>query len=128
VQLAADQTRCVDRLLAPVLAEIVDADPRAIIILMSDHGPDERLDWSNPSEPGVSDRLACFLAVRTPGKDRLLPDDVSLVNVLPTLFNAYFGTALPIRPDDVFMVRSILDGRLVRREVGVMANVSESLP
>ena len=40
---------------------------------------------------------ANFFAARTAGHANLFPTDVSLVNVLTTIENAYLGTAFPIR-------------------------------
>ena len=98
-----DETRCVDHLLLGLVTKVVAADPSAIVIVMSDHGPDVRLDWASPAEPGLNDRSASLLLVRTPGYEELMPADMTLVNLLPRLFNAYFGTDLPLRPDDVYV-------------------------
>ena len=102
VQLVADQTRCVDGLVEPVLRDLVQRDPEAVVILFSDHGPEELLDWREPDEPGLRDRFANLFLARTPDHPNLFPDDVTLVNVLPILFNAYLGTDLPLHPDDLF--------------------------
>jgi hypothetical protein len=68
---------------------ITAADPEAVIILFSDHGA--RFD------SGVTDEYyRTFFAARTPGHEGLFPDDVSPVNVLPLLENAYFGASFPI--------------------------------
>ncbi len=112
MQVVVDQTRCIDTMLMHALTVLVDADPSAVVILMSDHGPDVRFDWDVPREPGLSDRVACLLAARTPGADGLLPDDITLVNVLPMLFNRYLGTNLPLRPDDTYLGRTGSDGPL----------------
>ena len=69
------------------------------MIVLSDHGPEELLDWNAPAEPGLGDRFANLFWARTPGQPGLFPDDVTLVNVLPILFNAYLGTQLPLRPN-----------------------------
>jgi hypothetical protein len=66
-------------------------DPGAIVILFGDHGI--RLD------AGVSvEYFRNFFAARTPGHPDLFPDDISPVNVLPLIENAYLGTTLPIHP------------------------------
>ena len=66
-----------------------------MVILFSDHGPDVRLNWGNPADPGLHDRVSNFFAARTPGKPSLFPDDITLVNVIPILFNSYYGMDLP---------------------------------
>ena len=110
----ADQTACVDHLLSQAVRSIVAARPNAVVILLSDHGPDELVDWAAPAEPGLGNRFANLFWARTPGRSGLFPDDVTLVNVLPILFNAYFGTALPLHPDDLFLGPVGTDGTFVR--------------
>ncbi len=46
------QTRCVDALLPGLVADVAAARPDAIIVLLSDHGVEELLDWWNPDLPG----------------------------------------------------------------------------
>lgn len=102
IDLVAQQTACIDSLLGEALRAIAEARPDAIVVLMSDHGPDERLSWNEPDAVGLADRSAVLFAARTPGQPDLFPDDITLVNVLPILFNAYLGTDLPLRPDEVW--------------------------
>ena len=69
---------------------IVARDPEAVIVLFADHGA--------RFEDGPSpEHFRTFFAARTPDRDGLFGSDVSLVNVFPTLFNAYFDTDLAIR-------------------------------
>ena len=100
VAVQRDQTACVDTLAADALKRVVAARPDAVVILLSDHGPAEMLDWVTPTEPGLGDRFANLFWARTPGHPELFPADVTLVNVLPTLFNAYFGTQIPLHAND----------------------------
>ena len=103
IGVVADQTRCVDALLAAAVGELVEARPDAVVIVFSDHGPSERLDSWQPTEPGIRDRLANMFWARTPGHPGLFPDDITLVNVLPLLANAYLGTSIPLHPDDIYL-------------------------
>jgi hypothetical protein len=102
VAITRDQATCVDRLLVEAVRRIVTARPQAVVVVMSDHGPDERLDWDVPDEPGLSERFANLFWARTPGHPGLFPDDITLVNILPILFNAYLGSDLPLHPDDLW--------------------------
>ena len=111
---SAEQTQCVDGLLARTLTLVVQADPEAVVVLISDHGPDSRFDPANPSQPGLGDRIACLFAARTPGFSQLFPDDVSLVNVLPRLFNAYFAMSLPLHSGDIYARNPGAGGALAR--------------
>ncbi len=83
VRLSADQTACIDSLLGPAITNLVRARPNAVVIVFSDHGPDELLDWDEPDEPGRGTGLRTCSFARTPGLPGLFPDDVTLVNVLP---------------------------------------------
>ena len=100
-----EQTACVDRMLADAADTIVTADPTAIVLILSDHGPDVRLNWARPELPGLRDRVANLFAARTPGHPALFPDDITLVNVMPILFNTYFGTALTLNANDSYINR-----------------------
>ena len=103
IRIVADQTRCVDDLLAAAVQDLVEARPDAVVIVFSDHGPSERLDSWQPTEPGIRDRLANMFWARTPGHPGLFPDDITLVNVLPLLANAYLGTSIPLHPNDIYL-------------------------
>jgi hypothetical protein len=73
-----------------------------VVIVFSDHGPQTLLSYADPDDRGIETRLANLFAARTPGRPRLFPDDVTLVNVLPILFNGYLGTNLPLQPDATY--------------------------
>lgn len=64
-----------NRLLVEALGQIVDADPSAIVVLMSDHGIRYSLD--DPDE-----HFKILLAARTPDGETLTVDDDSPVNIL----------------------------------------------
>ena len=102
VRVMADQTRCTDTLLAAAVRDVVEARPGAVVVVLSDHGPEERLDWWRPQEPAIHDRMAITFWSRTPGHPDLFPDDSTLVNLFPVLANAYLGTELPVHPNDLY--------------------------
>jgi hypothetical protein len=87
--LLADQIEFLNGEILQMVDRVVADDPTAVIVLFGDHGI--RFD------AGVSlEYYRNFFAARTPGREDLFPDDVSPVNVLSTLENAYLGTSLPI--------------------------------
>ncbi|KRT60451.1 MAG: hypothetical protein XU10_C0049G0009, partial [Chloroflexi bacterium CSP1-4] len=51
----------------------------------------------------LQEAVDILLAVRAPGRTGLLPDDTTLVNVLPAVFDAYLGTSLPRSADHSFV-------------------------
>ena len=76
---------------------VVQADPEAVVIIMSDHGA--RYSLVEPEE-----HFRTFLAARTPGHPDLYPDDESSVNILRRLVDAYFDAdvdPLPYRSWEV---------------------------
>jgi hypothetical protein len=85
------QLEILNDMLLSVVRRISAADPEAVIVLFSDHGSRYTLD--DPSE-----HFRSFLAARTPGLDGVYPDDASAVNLLRTLFTAYFGAGLEPMP------------------------------
>ncbi len=110
----AAQTACVDRLLEESVARLVASDPDAVVILFSDHGPDEHLDWSAPDATGLNERSATLFAARTPGQEGVFGDDITLVNVFPDLFNAYLGTQLDRQPNEFWFGPRPADRAFVR--------------
>ena len=110
----AAQTACVDQLLVRSIGDLVEHDPDAVVIVFSDHGPDEHLDWSAPDATGLNERSATLFAARTPGREGVFPDDISLVNVLPDLFNAYLGTGLSRQPNQFWFGPRPADKAFVR--------------
>ena len=72
----------INALILDAVREIVDSDPDAVIILMSDHG-------SRYSLTDVDEMYRSFLAARTPGHDGLMSDGPSPVNLLRRVFSAY---------------------------------------
>lgn len=44
----------------------------------------------------MTEHFRTFFAARTPGHGTLFPDDMSPVNLMPILLNAYFGTDLEV--------------------------------
>jgi len=71
------------------LRTLIERDPTAVVILYSDHGM--RFDPADTQEP-----FEILFAARTPGRAGVFDDRISLVNLFPELFNAYFGTRMEI--------------------------------
>jgi hypothetical protein len=89
------QLEFTNRLVLAAVSRIVEEDAEAVVVLMGDHGgrhdPSDGDEW-----------FRNLLAVRTPGHPRLLGQAPTTVNILPSIFNAYFGTALPLSANDQF--------------------------
>jgi len=85
------------RALATVDAILAGAKRPPVILVISDHGSSLDVTVAN-----AESRLRNLIAVYTPGHPGLYPDDATLVNLFPTLFDAYFGVELPRSPDTLF--------------------------
>ena len=73
-----------------ILEAVDDLDDDAVVVLFSDHGA---------GIAGAPDPFGNLVAVRSPGQPHLVPEDVTVVTLLPRLLNAYFGADVPI-PDN----------------------------
>jgi hypothetical protein len=103
IRLTAGQAGCVERLAVEMVDGILaGGGPDTVVLVLSDHGPETRLERSDPQPDAIHDRLANLFAARTPGHPDLFPDDITLVNVLPRLFGAYLNVELPVQPDTVY--------------------------
>ncbi len=85
------------------------ADSPPVIIIFSDHGPGTAFDPSKPLESDIAERSSNILAVYSPGNPGLFASPTTPVNILPRVFNAYFGMTIPEQPDTTFAWR---DSRL----------------
>lgn len=95
----------VDRVLA--------RDPDAVIMLQADEGPfparyrdDEwGFDWEDATDAELEEKFGILYAMRVPGADleaEGFHDALSPVNTFRIIFNARFGTDLPLLPDRSF--------------------------
>jgi len=93
------------------LTEVVDAilertGGNAAIVILSDHGPGARLEWSSPSKTDVKERMSILAAIHLPGGDRVaFDDDLTSVNALRLVFDAVLGTDFGRLPDRVYFSR-----------------------
>jgi hypothetical protein len=116
IEVVAGQTACIGRLVADAVRNLVVLRPDAVLIVLSDHGPEERLDWWDPDARGLRERLANLFWARTPGRQGVFGDEVSLVNVFPLLLNAYLGARLSTSGDELFYGPGPDGGRFLRYE------------
>lgn len=82
------QIEHLNQLALETVRRVIAADPGAVVVMMSDHG-------SRP--PGAPEEvlLQNLLAVRSPEHPELLASNTHLVDLLATIFDAYFGTESP---------------------------------
>jgi len=85
--------------------ELVDAiaraDPNAVVVVFSDHGSGIREGVvTGGSDPDL--RTANLLAVRCPGRQDIIDDRSTLVNLLPRILRAYTGSGPGDAPETIY--------------------------
>jgi hypothetical protein len=91
-----------DRVLRAI--DAIDAvDPQAVVVVMSDHGSESRLDWRDADGSDLRERFSNLFAARTPGHPQLYGDSPTPVNIFPRLLDAYFDLGLPEARNALFV-------------------------
>ena len=85
-----DHIRYVNQLVLEVVDNLIARDPEGVIIVLSDHGMSGKAEVV---------RFQNLTLVRTPGHPDLLGEAPTLINVIPSILNAYVGSDLPMLPD-----------------------------
>jgi len=103
--------------LLELVDRIIAVDPDAIIVLQSDEGPfpdriavNDRLDWPDASDTEIEQKTGILYALRVPGADLAAEgfhDRITPVNAFRMVFNARFGTDLPLLPDHTWVYRDV---------------------
>ena len=97
-----EQLKYLNSKLTEALEPLTTRPDRPIVIVMSDHGSELRLDWGNGLNSDMQERFGNFFAARTPGRPSLFPQDVTPIELFPTLLNAYLETQWPVPPPRFF--------------------------
>jgi hypothetical protein len=93
----ADETTWVDQQALKTIDAILASSKRpTAIVVFGDHG--SRLPVLQDYATGNLARLSNLFAARTPGKPALFGDSPTLIDLFPTLLDAYLGTDLPTPP------------------------------
>jgi hypothetical protein len=74
------------------LAAASDPSSPPVIILMSDHGSAMGIDPDHAETGDVDERTSNFFAALTPGRESVFPEDITPVNIMRLLEDAYLGT------------------------------------
>jgi hypothetical protein len=123
------QIACTNQMLARLIDTLLSAPgPQPIIILQSDHGHGRIVKNAISSmtrplaeqPPAVVDeRMDVFAAYYLPDDgNRSLYDTITPINVLPIVFNHYFGTRIALLPDRMYWSDYLDPLRLTPLSVG----------
>lgn len=73
-----------------------------VIILQGDHGPGSRLDWDEPQNTDLQERMSILNAYYAPQAATDLYPEITPVNSFRVLLNRYLGYNLPLLADRSF--------------------------
>ena len=98
------QTQFANKMTIKAVDEILEKDPYSIIIIQGDHGTAWDINWQDPSEKDVYQRLRNLDAIYFPDEEKriYLKDDRTLVNTYRTIFNSYFGSNYEILENKMY--------------------------
>jgi len=95
-----DQVKFATKEISKVIEKILDENKNSIIILQSDHGSGFDIDWKNPNESMVLQRLSILNAYYAPeiSKNQFY-EDITPINTFRIIFNEYFNGDYKILED-----------------------------
>ena len=88
-----------------LVEKLLDTNDPPIIIIQSDHGSGFGLDWENPTDDMLREKMSNFQAFYLPNGDSgLMSEATTSVNIFRVLFNSYFNENYEILHDKFFWV------------------------
>jgi hypothetical protein len=108
-----DQLVYVNRQITNLVYRIISMNPRATIIIQSDHGP-----WITSESPAnvFEARSGIIYAVHAPAAVKI-PDRTSSVNTFRYIFNGLFNAGLPVLKDEFAGKGSLLNDPILLKKV-----------
>ena len=95
-----DQVKFVNKEIVKVVEKILDENEKSIIIIQSDHGSGFDIDWKNPDESMVLQRLSILNAYYVPEiSENQFYENITPVNSFRIIFNDYFNGSYKILED-----------------------------
>ena len=84
--------------------KVLDDGKPSIIIIQGDHGSGFNINWQDPTDDNVIQRLSTFNAIYFPDEEHkeIITDDQTLVNTFRIVFNSYFGSDYEILEDKMY--------------------------
>jgi hypothetical protein len=98
------QLTFINKKITEIIDDIISNSPEPpIIILQSDHGPGSMLDWENPNNTNLKERMSILNAYYLPNNDyNQLYDEITPVNTFRIIFNHYFGMDQELLKDESY--------------------------
>lgn len=99
----SDQLEYLNRLILETIHSLIDDSPTdPVVLVISDHG----LLTAEIDLPAVLFKNLCALFLPCKNESAIVPEDLSLVNVVPLMMNACFGCRIPMKPKNISYIVS----------------------
>jgi len=87
-----EQLQHVNGLLIETIDALLESSTPPVVIVMSDHGSGVGIDPDNAEAGDLAERTSNLFAAFTPAREAIFPDDITPVNVMRLLLDAYLET------------------------------------
>jgi len=111
----AEQVQYVNTLVEKTITAIISRSATPpVIIIQGDHGPGGFLNWGTPGQSCLWERASILNAYYLPnGGTELLYPDITPVNSMRVVLNAYFGANLELLPSATYFTSHVLGGEFI---------------
>ncbi|MGH2454704.1 MAG: hypothetical protein ACRDHD_00375 [Candidatus Limnocylindria bacterium] len=103
-----DQLRYLNGRVLDAASELANRPDEPVLVVMSDHGSEAALNWTDGSRSDLAERFGILFAARTPGHPQLFDCNITPIEVFPALLNTYLDEDLPT-PEPRHFVSSVND-------------------
>ena len=94
-----DQLVFVSRKIQEAIAQILESDSNAVILLQGDHGPGSETEFRRRDQTNYRERFGILLATRLPPGAPPLPDETTPINAMRMVLNSALHQELPLLPE-----------------------------
>ena len=96
----------------PGVVDAILSDESPIIIIQSDHGPKDGVDFVNPTDEMYAQTFGILNAYHLPGCDDSIYDSISPINSFRVIFNCYFDEDYELLDDNAYWTSS--NGNIIK--------------
>lgn len=97
-----NQLQFTNKKVKELIDKLLESEEKPIIIIQSDHGTGFSVNYKNPNENMVQQRMSNFNAYYLPTIENPFPDNITNVNSFRIIFNAYFDDNYELLDDKLY--------------------------